>query len=82
MQVRQRLSDGTLAVTVEDIVANDHHGFVVASASASIGGWPEHWRAHGLYRFREGQIAASWVLPEDQREFDRIWAEAALHRRD
>lgn len=31
---------------------------------------------------REHQIAACWVLPEDQREFDQIWAEGALRDPD
>jgi ketosteroid isomerase-like protein len=81
VQVRQRLSNGTFEVTIEDIVANDRHGFVVASGKANLGGRPRRWRAHGLYRFREGQIAECWVLPEDQREFDRIWAEETAHDR-
>ena len=78
VQVRQRLSGGTFEMTIEDVVANDRHGFVVASGRALLGGRFQRWRAHGLYRFRDGQIAACWVLPEDQREFDRIWAEEAL----
>lgn len=78
VQVSQRLSASTFAVTVEDVVAGDRHGFVVASGKADIGGQLHEWRAHGLYQFKDGLIASCWLLPEDQREFDRIWSEGGL----
>lgn len=75
VHVRQTLSGGTFRVSVEDIVANQRLGCLRASGSAEIGGQLEQWRAHGIYRFHEGKIAECWVVPEDQREFDRIWGE-------
>jgi ketosteroid isomerase-like protein len=71
---RRALADDTFEITVEDVLANDAHGIVIASGSAVRGGERVVWRAHGLYRFAEGRIAEGWVLPEDQYAFDAIWS--------
>lgn len=70
---RRELAGGTLQITVHDMLANHDYGLVVASGRATRGGKAYAWRAHGLYRFRNGRIAECWVLPENQYEFDRIW---------
>ena len=70
---RRNLVAGTFQITVHDVLANDEHGLVIASGKAIRDGTAFEWRAHGLYRFRDGRIAESWVLPENQYEFDRIW---------
>lgn len=70
---RRALTDDTFEVTVEDVLANDEDGFVIASGSAVREGKRLEWRAHGLYRFQKGRIAECWVLPEDQNAFDAIW---------
>lgn len=71
---RRALVDDTFDVTVEDVLANDEHGFVIASGSALRDGKRLEWRAHGLYRFEHGRIVECWVLPEDQHAFDAIWS--------
>jgi hypothetical protein len=71
---RRELVDGAFEITVLDVFANDEHGFVMATGRATRGGQTFEWRAHGLYRFRDGRIAECWVLPESQYEFDRIWS--------
>jgi ketosteroid isomerase-like protein len=71
---RQRLSDGTFEITIHDVLANDDHGFVVASGRAIRKDREWRWRGHGLYRFRDGRIAECWLLPEDQYLFDEIWS--------
>jgi uncharacterized protein len=71
---RRRLAGGTFKITVEDVLANDEIGLVIARGSAVLGGKTREWRAHGFYRFRDGQIAECWVLPEDQYVFDQIWS--------
>jgi ketosteroid isomerase-like protein/L-amino acid N-acyltransferase YncA len=45
---RRALVDDTFEVTVEDVLANDEHGFVIASGSAVRDGKRLEWRAHGL----------------------------------
>lgn len=71
---RQELAAGTFEIEVHDVLANDDWGLVIATGRARRGGEPHKWRAHGLYRFRAGKIAARWVLPEDQYQFDEIWS--------
>jgi uncharacterized protein len=71
---RRELADGTFEITVHDVLANDEYGLVIATGRATRGGTAFQWRAHGLYRFRNGRIAECWVLPENQYEFDRIWS--------
>jgi hypothetical protein len=72
---RRELADDTFEITVEDVLADDRHGLVIAAGRASRRGKVFEWRAHGLYRFEEGKIAGCWVLPEDQSVFDEIWGE-------
>lgn len=71
---RRELADETFEIEVHDVLANDEHGLVIATGRATREGRTLEWRAHGLYRFRDGHIAECWVLPEDQYEFDRIWS--------
>jgi hypothetical protein len=70
---RRALVQDSFEITVEDVLANDEHGLVIASGSAVRDGTNLTWRAHGLYRFDNGRIAECWVLPEDQYAFDAIW---------
>jgi ketosteroid isomerase-like protein len=71
---RRQLAGGTFDISVQDVLANDEHGFVIASGSVTRKGKTWEWRAHGLYRFHEGRIVECWVLPEDQYQFDEIWS--------
>lgn len=71
---RRSLADDTFNITVHDVLANDRHGFVIASGRVVRGGREVEWRAHGLYRFEAGKIAECRVLPEDQDRFDEIWS--------
>lgn len=71
---RRTLADDSFEITVHDVLANDEHGIVIASGRATRRGRVVEWRAHGLYRFKNGKIAECWVLPEDQLLFDDIWA--------
>jgi ketosteroid isomerase-like protein len=66
--------EGSFEITVHDVLVNDEHGLVIARGRAIQNGTAFEWRAHGLYRFRDGRIAECWVLPENQHEFDRIWS--------
>lgn len=74
IRTRQALADGTFEITVEDFLANDEHGLVVASGRAKRNGREWTWRGHGLHRFEDGKIAECWLLPEDQYLFDEIWS--------
>jgi ketosteroid isomerase-like protein len=46
---------------------------VLTDGTATIGGVEHRWSTVGLYRLREGRVAACWLLPLDQAAFDAIW---------
>jgi phosphinothricin acetyltransferase len=71
---RRELGGDTFEISVLDVLANHEHGVVIASGRVTRNGKTSEWRAHGLYRFRDGLIAECWVLPEDQHRFDEIWS--------
>ena len=71
---RQELVGDSFEIDVEDILANDNWALVIATGRAERSGRLCEWRAHGLYRFRDGKIAECRVLPEDQYSFDEIWS--------
>jgi ketosteroid isomerase-like protein len=47
---------------------------VLTDGTATIGGVEHRWSTVGLYRLREGRVAACWLLPLDQAAFDVIWS--------
>ncbi len=71
---RQELAEGSFKINVHDILANDDWALVIAAGRVQRQGKTHEWRAHGLYRFRDGKIAECRVLPEDQYAFDEIWS--------
>jgi hypothetical protein len=52
--------------------AGDHIA-VLTDGTALIDGEQHRWSTVGLYRFRDGLLAAVWLLPLDPVAFDRIW---------
>jgi ketosteroid isomerase-like protein len=74
ISARQELAGGTFQITVEDVLANDEPGLVIASGQAVRNGHAWQWRGHGLYRLRDDKVAECWLLPEDQYLFDEIWS--------
>jgi ketosteroid isomerase-like protein len=67
-----RLHPGELLVGAGDHVAS------LTDGTAVLGGVEHRWSTVGLYRIRDGRVAACWLLPLDQVAFDRVWAEQAL----
>lgn len=55
----------------DDVLANDDWGLVITTGRAWRRGQIHEWRAHGLYRFRDGKISECWILPEDQRQLTK-----------
>ena len=72
---RRDLADGTFQMERRDVLVGD--GDRVAALTdglATIRGVDHRWSTVGLYDVAGAQIAACWLLPLDQREFDRIWS--------
>ena len=57
----------------EILVGEGDHVAALTEGRATLGGVERHWWTVGLYRIRDGLIAACWLLPLDIDEFDRIW---------
>ncbi|MEN3280264.1 MAG: hypothetical protein V7607_1404 [Solirubrobacteraceae bacterium] len=63
-----RMHPGDLLTGEGDRVA------VLTDGSATIGGVERRWSTVGLYRLRDGRVAACWLLPLEPEAFDAIWS--------
>jgi ketosteroid isomerase-like protein len=59
----------------EILVGDDCHVAALTDGTATIAGRERRWSTVGLYRIREGRIAACWLLPLDAAAFDAIWSD-------
>jgi ketosteroid isomerase-like protein len=66
-----RLHPGEIMVGQGDYVA------ALTEGAATLGGAEYRWGTVGLYRIRDGLIAACWLLPLDPEALDRVWSAAA-----
>ena len=60
----------------EVLVGGADHAAVLTDGTAVLAGEERRWSTVGLYRFRGGLVAACWLLPLDQDEFDSAWRSA------
>ena len=58
----------------ELLVGECDHLAVLTDGSAVIAGTEHRWSTVGLYRIRDGLIAACWLLPLDPSGFDQVWS--------
>jgi membrane protein YdbS with pleckstrin-like domain/ketosteroid isomerase-like protein len=78
---RRELAHGSFRMHPGDVLAGDgDHVAALTDGTAVISGVEHHWSTVGLYRLRDGRIAACWLLPLDAAAFDAIWAGAAADR--
>jgi ketosteroid isomerase-like protein len=72
---RRDLADETFQMTRRDVLLGEGDRVAaLTDGSATIGGSSRRWSTLGLYAVVDGQIAACWLFPLDQREFDAIWS--------
>jgi ketosteroid isomerase-like protein len=64
---------GTFQEEVEDVLANDQHGIVLARHRFIRGGHQQEYRTVHVYEIRGGKLAACWEHPRDQASFDAAW---------
>jgi uncharacterized protein len=75
---RRELADGSFRMHPGDVLAGDGDRVAaLTDGTATIDGIEHHWSTVGLYRVRDGRIAACWLLPLDPAAFDAIWSGAA-----
>jgi ketosteroid isomerase-like protein len=58
---------------IDVLVGESEHVAALTDGTAVLGGVTRTWSTLGLYRLREGRVAACWLLPLDAREFDLVW---------
>jgi ketosteroid isomerase-like protein len=72
---RRDVAAGSFRMHPGDLLTGDgDHVAVLTDGTATIGGVERRWSTVGLYRLREGRVAACWLLPLDQAAFDAIWS--------
>jgi uncharacterized protein len=72
---RRALAGNTFQLHPGELLVGDaEHLAVLTDGTATIDGVEHRWSTIGLYRVRKGRIAACWLLPLDQAQFDRVWA--------
>jgi ketosteroid isomerase-like protein len=69
---RREIASRTFVMRASEILVGDHVA-ALTEGRATLGGVERQWWTVGLYRIRDGLIAACWLLPLDIDEFDRIW---------
>ena len=57
----------------EVLTGDGDHVAVLTDGTATIDGVERRWSTVGLYRLREGRVAACWLLPLDPKAFDEYW---------
>jgi RNA 2',3'-cyclic 3'-phosphodiesterase len=71
---RRGLTDATFRVTVHGAALIDGRVVQLAGGRALREGQEVSWETVGVFTVRNGRIAECWLVPFDQREFDRIWS--------
>jgi hypothetical protein len=73
---RRDLASASFRMHRRDIRVGDGARLVaLTDGTATLAGRDRPWSTVGLYDVAEdGRIAACWLLPLDQREFDSIWS--------
>jgi ketosteroid isomerase-like protein len=70
-----RRSGGSLAMTVQDIIANDHFGVVLGPVTANRDGHRFEGDFCGLWRFRGGHIVEHWENCADWPAAERFFVD-------
>ena len=72
-QKAMTMTNGTFQEDVEDVLANDRHGIVLARHRFIRGGQQKEYRTVHVYEIRDGKLATCWEHPRDQAAFDAAW---------
>ena len=74
---RRELADRSFRMHPGDIhVGEGDHVAALTDGTATIDGVEHRWSTVGLYRLRDGRVAACWLLALDPAAFDAIWSGA------
>ena len=72
---RRDLADRTFRMHPGEVLSGEgDHVAVLTDGTALIAGRERTWSTVGLYRLRDGRVAACWLLPLDANAFDAAWS--------
>jgi ketosteroid isomerase-like protein len=72
---RRELADLSFRMHPGELLVGDgDHVAALTDGTATIDGVERRWSTVGLYRLRDGRVAACWLLPLDAAAFDAIWS--------
>jgi uncharacterized protein len=66
-------TNGTFAVEVHDILANDEHGVALATVSGQKDGRSLRDNYTHVVHLAGGRLTESWIFPENAAEVDAFW---------
>jgi uncharacterized protein len=69
-------TNGSFQEEVEDVLANDQHGVVIARHRFTRDGQSRDYRTVHVYTIRDGKLAECFEHPRDQGAFDEAWGSA------
>jgi uncharacterized protein len=71
---RRDMASQTFKMQCLDVLVGEgEHAAALTDGTAVLGGITHTWSTVGLYRFRQGRVAACRLIPLDVREFDLVW---------
>jgi ketosteroid isomerase-like protein len=71
---RRELANATFRIDVRGALSDDERTIILAGGEVEYDGETFAWGTVGIFRISDGAIAECWVVPYDQRSFDRIWS--------
>lgn len=69
-----QLSGGSFQEIVDDVLANDEHGVVLATHRLQRDGAPHEYKTAHVWRIRDGKFTEWREYPRDLHAFDQIWS--------
>lgn len=69
-----QLSGGSFEETVDDVLANDTHGVVLATHRLQRDGTNREYQTAHVWRITDGRLSEWREYPRDLHQFDHVWA--------
>lgn len=66
------VTEGSLALDLHSVLADDEHGVALMTISASRGGRSFNGNAVDVMHLRDGKVAEVWAIPTDQYAYDEV----------
>ena len=68
------ITEGTAKIAVHSVIADDTHGVVLGTSSASRGGRSLSLNTADVFHIRDGQVTEAWFFTDDQYAEDEFYA--------